>query len=66
MLFNNDEPWATLTLTDLNGRRLSSQHLGHVKRGQETAVDLSTLPKGLYLLTLSAPRAQVTKKMIIE
>lgn len=66
VLFNNDEPWATLTLTDLNGRRLSSQHLGHVKRGQETAVDLSTLPKGLYLLTLSAPRAQITKKMIIE
>ena len=64
ILFNNNESYATIRVTDLNGRLVSQQVLEQPKRGEETVVSLASLPAGVYLINVATTKANITRKVM--
>ena len=66
ILFNNDEPWACITLTDMGGTPVVSRRLMAVGCGQETVVSFDQLPAGVYLLQVQTARAAMVRKLMVS
>lgn len=49
----------SFTITDFEGKILS-------KTDNQTRIDISTIPKGIYLGTFKVEDQQITKKLIID
>ena len=64
ILFNNNESYANIRVTDLNGRLVAQQMLEHPKRGEETSVSLEALPAGVYLINVATTKANITRKVM--
>lgn len=64
VLFNNNESYANITVTDLNGRLLEKQIVEQPKRGEETTVSLSNCPAGVYLINVTTTKANITRKVM--
>ena len=57
---------ADISLTDVNGKSLHTIHKGYIETLPfYKEADLSTLPRGVYLLKLKLDEKMVTKKIII-
>ena len=56
----------TVSVTDITGRKVLLQHYGAVQpTTQQLPLDVSCLPKGMYLITLKAGAKKRTGKLII-
>ncbi len=64
VLFNNNESYATIRVTDLNGRLVAQQTVEQPKRGEETVVSLSNCPAGVYLINVTTTKANITRKVM--
>lgn len=64
LLFNNNESYATIRVTDLNGRLVAQQTVEQPKRGEETIVSLSNCPAGVYLINVTTTKANITRKVM--
>ncbi len=53
---------ATVTLTDLSGREV----LRKAVNAEQAVLDISTLPKGVYLATIVTPEATTTKRLVVN
>ncbi|HBI01727.1 MAG TPA: T9SS type A sorting domain-containing protein [Flavobacterium sp.] len=53
---------ATLTLVDVQGRKVSE----HILSNSVTPINTDHLPKGLYIATINMENAQLTKKIVIQ
>lgn len=66
VLFNGAEPWATITVTDINGRQVSSHRLSAIQRGQEETLSFSGLSRGVYVVNIKTAQADLSRKLIVE
>lgn len=64
ILFNNNESYANITVTDLNGRIVEKQIVEQPKRGEELTVSLSNYPAGVYLINVATTKANITRKVM--
>ncbi len=64
ILFNNNESYANIRVTDLNGRIVAQQSLEQLKCGDETSVSLNSLPAGVYLINVATTKANITRKVM--
>ncbi|MCR4828423.1 MAG: T9SS type A sorting domain-containing protein [Bacteroidales bacterium] len=53
---------ATVTLTDMSGREVLRLEVN----AEQTTLDISTLPKGVYLATIVTPQATTTKRLVVN
>lgn len=66
ILFNNDESYANITLYNMSGKTISTQHLNDIRRGNETVVSLANLPAGAYLLRINTTLGTLTRKVLVD
>ena len=57
------ETW--LTMTDELGRRISSRQLQYSQGRNETLIPLTTLPSGVYFVSLNIAKSQLTTKLVV-
>ena len=65
VLFNGDEPEATLRLCTLGGVLVEERRLQAVSCAHEEVVSLEGYAPGCYLLTVQTARAQVARKIAV-
>jgi hypothetical protein len=53
---------STLSITDLQGKVVTSKQLAPIENGQTLDVDVANLAKGLYLLTISSAQTKMTAR----
>ncbi len=53
---------ATVTLTDMSGREVLRREVN----AEQAVLDISTLPKGVYLTTIVTPQATTTKRLVVN
>lgn len=66
VLFNNPERTATLTLLALDGREVERRTLSQVQQGHEETFALAHLTPGVYLLRITTPGAQITRRIVVR
>lgn len=66
ILFNSNETTAQINLYTAGGQMLSSRHLDAPRQGQELTVDLGGLQSGVYLISITTPKAQLTRRVMVK
>ena len=65
VLFNNPEREATISVLSIDGRQLATYRLGAVSQGHEEIIPVSHYAPGIYLLKISTPGAQLSKRLVV-
>lgn len=64
--FIPEEGKVSIAIFDTNGREISNMALGLQAAGwQESAIDASNLPKGIYFLNVKTDKTAVVRKMVV-
>ncbi len=66
ILFNTAESRADVALYGTDGTRAMSRSLTDVRPGDETAVELTSLVPGVYVLRVVTPQAVVSRKVVVS
>lgn len=61
----NPGDWS-LTVTDLQGRTIHQEALGHVATNANRTIDLTGTPKGIYLLQLNGPDGVASRQLVVQ
>jgi len=62
LFFESEKTINTIRLTDILGNELMNRHVN----SSNTQVDVSSFPKGVYLLQLSAGNQTATRKVVVN
>lgn len=65
ILFNSDEPWADIAITDIAGNTIVKEHLAGIQQGQETFLRLPPSCHGIYLIKLCTAHARFARKIMV-
>lgn len=66
ILFNSNENTAQVNLYTASGQMVNSRHIDSPRQGQEVTVDLNGLQAGMYLISITTPKAQLTRKVMVK
>ena len=66
VLFNSDEPRATITIYDQQGRIYRQQSLNRIQRGQEQTLSLNGLTPGVYVVSIATAKSKLTRKLVVD
>ena len=66
ILFNTSEPYAELSLFDLKGKAVWSDHLEGVLQGHDISVPLAGYAPGVYLLRIKTQKAVKSFKVSVR
>ena len=59
-----EEPLQEILITDLQGKRIQQMKLTNFNESQQ--VDISTLAKGVYFVTILSNQNKVVKRLIVQ
>lgn len=62
ILFNSDEHYANIKVCDASGRIIKSEQIKDILRGTEHTLSMSSLNKGIYIVTVETAKNKTTRK----
>jgi minor extracellular serine protease Vpr len=62
LLFNTSERYADVSVYDINGILISSQHYSDLQRGQEKTISFVNLKHGVYIVKINTTANTITRK----
>lgn len=66
VLLPNDDQQVSITLYSLNGAEVYRHYAGDVQAGQSTAIDLSGIAPGIYLVNVTGEKNHLTTKLTVK